>query len=256
MIIPSMTSREMYDNLINDQTKVNIKKEYYRKRSIKELRKSRHFPAYITYDYNIPASNNRYVIYFYAESRFCVDNPIVGSFCVFFEGNNRFVVTYCVRGYKHTPNSSISMIRQISAYTSHFFQRYNERFLKDNKMSSNEVACVYLSRNPAKNEIPIKVNEEINRNCQKYGECGQQAIRVRDGICFTHSGVQGLVSKDGDREKDKVESMCVVYTTFLSKSELSENQQIAIDNEHISCINQFVTDIQNESKDGVITLRL
>lgn len=242
----------MYDNLFKDWTKVNIRKEYYRNRAIKELKRSRKFPAYITYDYKIPTTQNQYVIYFYAENRFCVEKPTFGAFFVLFQDKQRFVIDCIAREYKHTSDMPMTKIPQISAYTSHFFQRYNERFLKNKEMTSNEIACVYLSRNPTLKEFPIEVNEEINRNYQKYGEYGKQAFRVRDGICFTNSTVEGFKNRDGNREKDVIESMCVVYTSFVSKSELSESQQKAIDNGVISGLEL----LEKELIDATITPQL
>lgn len=70
MIVPTMSFSEIYDNIIKDRTKVNIKIEYLRAKAIKEFKKARKFPAYVIYNYKIPATNNEYVIYFHAKTRF------------------------------------------------------------------------------------------------------------------------------------------------------------------------------------------
>lgn len=78
---------------------------------------------------------------------------------LFIADKHRFVVQWGASGYKHTPDSKMVGVRQISAYTSHFFQRYRERFLKDESLSANDVAARYFSRNTT--VMPLQQNEGI-----------------------------------------------------------------------------------------------
>lgn len=250
-----MTYKEMYDHLAADKQKVDIKKESLLPKAIKSFRKEMRFPAWLLYEYKIPATNNQYIIYFYAESRAQAEKPTVDSFCILFDQKKRLVIKWGAGGYKHTPDGPITAIRQIHAYTSHFLQRYNERILKDESLVPNEVACRYLSRNTV--AMPILQNEDINRNHKKYGENGQQAIRVRDGICFTQSAIEGIMSEDGDRHKDKVDAMLILYTTFMNESKMTDSQRNAIFKEHLEKWTQFWhEDFPKQAKDGVITLKL
>lgn len=254
MIIPSMTYKEMYDNLAADKYKVDIKTEYLRPKAVKAFKSASTFPAWAIFDYKIPATNNHYVIFFYAENRVAIDKPTCDSFCILFDGNKRLIIKGGVARYKHAPNNQMLFIRQIHAFTSHFLQRYNERILKDKSLNSTENVCRFLSRNTEL--APIMMNEHINRNYDKYGDYGQQAYRVRDGICFAKSAVQGIISEDGDRGKDKIESSLVIYTTFMNESEMAKDQRTAIDKEHSERFTQYVDDLLKESKDGILTLRL
>ena len=249
-----MTYKEIYDHLAADKQKVDIKKEYLLSKAIKAFRKEPRFPAWQLYEYKIPATNNQYIIYFYAESRTRVEKPEVGSFCIVFNQKQRYVVQWGAGGYRHTPDSELTAIRQIHAYTPHFLQRYKERFLKDDSLTSNQVAARYLSRN--KDAMPLQQNDEINRNHEKYGKNGQYAFRVRDGICFSYSVVDGIESEDGDRHKDKINAIYICYTTFMNESKMTEGQRNAIFKEHREKWTQFWDDFQKEAKDGVITLTL
>ena len=244
----------MYDHLAADKQKVEIKKDYLLHKAIKNFRKASRFPAWELYEYKIPATNNQYIIYFYAKNRTCVDKPEVGSFCIMFNGKQRLVIKWGAGGYKHTPDSSIMSIRRIDAYTSHFLERYNERILKDESLTPNEIAVRYLTRNDI--AMPIEQNENINRNHEQYGETGKYAFRVRDGICFAQSMIDGIMSEDGDRHKDKVDAILVLYTTFMNESKMTDSQRNAIFKEHCEKWTQFYEDFQREAKDGVITLRL
>lgn len=244
----------MYDHLAADKQKVDIKKDYLLRKVIKSFRKASRFPAWELYEYKIPATNNQYIIYFYAENRTRTDKPEVGSFCILFNGKQKLVIKWGAGGYKHTPDSPIIGIRRIDAYTGHFLERYNERILKDESLTSDEVAVRYLTRNYI--AMPIEQNENINRNHERYGDAGQYAYRVRDGICFAQSMIDGIKSEDGDRHKDKVEAILVLYTTFMNESNMTDSQRNAIFKEHCTKWTQFYEDFQREAKDGIITLRL
>ena len=254
MILPTMTYKEMYDHLAADKQKVDIRKEYFMPKAVRAFKKKTKFPAWEIYEYTVPATNNKYVIYFYAESRLQAGKPEAGSFSIVYNGKNRFIVKWGAGPYKHTPDSDMMAVRQIHAYTPHFMQRYTERFLKDETLTANEVAARYLSRNTI--AMPLQQNDGINRNHEKYGEKGQYAFRVRDGVCFSYSLVDGIPSEDGDRHKDQIEALYICYTTFMNESGMQESQRMAIFAEHGKKWMQAYNDFQREAKDGGITLKL
>ena len=166
-----------------------------------------------------------------------------------FNDKQRFIIQWTAGGYKQTEDRPISFIRQIHAYTSHFLERYNERFLKNQSLKANDIACIYLSRNKL-GGMPITMNEEINRHLEKYG------YRVRDGFCFSRTAVEGTISEDRDRNKDKVNAMLVLYTTFMNEADMSNTQVSAINEGHYNTWLRCIQNIQQEDKDGVITIQL
>lgn len=240
MLVPSMTYKEMYDNLDMDYEKIKIKIDQLKSKAIKRLRKVHVFPAVEMFSYRIPSSNNLYNIFFYAGSRNCIDNPIVDFYCIFPVEKKKFYVRWIAGGYKHTPASDIVLVRQLHVYTHHFFDRFNERIIKDSKMDTESIACLYFGRN--REMIPIKVNKEINRNYDKYGSGGRQAFRVKDGFCFTRSIVEGKMD-EGDANNDRIDSLCFVYTTFMNESSMSRVQRHAINNEHLIVLSRSMKNI-------------
>lgn len=62
MLLPTMTYKEMYDNLSKDLIK--IREDYFLSKAIKEFKKERRFPAWRWYEYTVPASQNKYIIFF------------------------------------------------------------------------------------------------------------------------------------------------------------------------------------------------
>lgn len=244
----------MYDHLSKDLNKIQIKKDCLFSKAIKEFKKAKRFPIYKWYEYTIPATQNKYIIFFYAESRKLIDKPYVGHFAVVFDRNKRFVIQLVAGGYKHTEDSPLILIRQVHVYSSHFFERYNERILKNKSLSANDIACIFLSRNNER--MPIKMNSDINKHIEGYGESAKFGYRVRDGFCFAREAVQGTVSEDGDRHKDKIDAMMVMYTTFMNESNMDKSQISAINKEHIRIWLQHIQDIHKQVKDGVVTLTL
>lgn len=253
MVTSSMTYKEMYDHLAADLEKVNYKLDYYLPKAVKEFRNARHFPVWKWYEYKVPSSNNKYILFYFAEDLSQIENPNKNFFVDMFFEKQRYVVKWGAGCYNHTPNCPMKLIRQIHAYTSHFLHRYNERFLKDDTLSSNDIACRYLSRN--KDIMPIKINEEINNNIEEYGEGAKQGFRVHDGICFTQSRLEGLFNEE-DRENDVVDAMLFVYTTFVSEYQMTDSQRSAIDKEHIEKLMQSYMAFEKEAIDGELTLKL
>lgn len=249
-----MTYKEMYNHLAEDLSKVKIKEDYLRPKAIREFKKERRFPAWRWYEYTIPATQNKYIIFFYAESRALIEKPQVDFFTVVFDNKKRFVIQWGANGYKHTEDSPLSLIRQIHAYSSHFLERYNERILKDKSLNANDVACRFLSRNTIK--MPITMNEEINKRLEQYGDGAKYGYRVRDGFCFAQSVIDGISSKDGDRRKDKVDAMFILYTTFMNESDMADTQLKAINKEHYNTCLKWNKYLHQEAKDGFIDLTL
>lgn len=247
-----MTYKEIYDNLAADSEKINIKKNYLLPKAIREFKKETVFPAWRWYEYKIPATMNTYIIFFYVESRNFIDKPECDCFCVHFEDKKRFVIKVDAIGYKQEGNP-LSLIRLIRVYTSHFFDRYNERLLKDNSIGSTDVACRYFSRN--KKEIPIEINEEINKNLKKHGESANYGSKIRDGFCFMRSAVQNVSNRGGDKN-DRLEAVMFMYTTFMNEAGMEVSQLSAIGRKVNDEWSRCIKLLQEEASNGEIELTL
>ena len=215
MIVANMNLHEVYDTLMGEMQKLDWKRDALRSKAEKEMDRQMGFQHsamafasaknYVMYDYKIPSSNDQYIIYFYREHPFA---PIQsGYLCVMFDGTKRFII-------KWTDWRSPA----IHVFTSHFLQRYKERFLKQPEMTANEVAVRFLSRNMEMK--PMTVDEHINKHIEKYGEFAGEGFLVSDGFCFKLSGKEYL---DG-----KASVGISFFTTFMPLSEMSRSQQEAI----------------------------
>ncbi len=232
----------MYDGLVTDAPKVQIRIDKSYSKAVRAFKKTRMFPAWYIDEYIIPASNNKYIIFYHAGNANEIEKPRKLSFCCVFSGNQRYVIRGMQMGYQHTPKCETIMLPQIHAYTSHFFQRYNERFLHKDNLSSNEIAGLFFLRNPF--TMPITLNEEVNKNYKEHGEHNNCGMRVPDGFCFTHTAIEGCKSEDGIHEHDKVDAMLVLYTTFMNESDMSDSQRTAINKEHYETFMRYESELR------------
>ena len=205
MIVANMNLHEVYADLMAEMSKLNWKRDALLQKAVGVLRKSVDFPAYVTYDYQMQSSRNQYIIYFYREHHMA---PILSSFlCVLFDDNKRYVIKWTDRG-----------VPEILILTSHFLQRYKERYLKLPDLTANEVAVRFLSRNTTFKLMPV--DERINKRIAEYGEFAGEGFLAPDGFCFKLSGEETIEGKDPIRIS--------FFTTFMPLSEMSDTQRDAI----------------------------
>lgn len=255
MITYSMTYKEMYEDFNKDRERLIYKvNHYYLPKAIKELSTSKSFPAWKKYDYVSPFTRNKYVIFYYAANSQDVNNPIKSVFSVVYYDTTLYIFKWLVSGYRHTPEREIEGVRTIYIYTQHFLQRYNERFLKDNTHDIFDVAINFIARNPE--NLPINITKGINRNIEKYGNDGKRGFKVKDGICFAMSAIEGQASEDGDKNKDIVDAIVVLFTTFVPESQMTPEQQEAVLQENWDKWIHYCETFMKESKNGELTVKL
>lgn len=241
MILPSMSFKEMHDCLVTDSKKVQIRIDKIRPKVIKYFKKSVSFPKWYIDEYRIPSTNNQWVVFYYVRNVGEIEKPSYTSFCIMFSDNQRYVISDLMMGYQHTPKCDTIMLPHVLVYTSHFFQRYNERFLHKENLSANEIAGLYLIRNP--NVMPIKLNEKINKNFKEHGEHNHQGMRVNDGFCFTKTILEGKKSEDDIYEHDRVDAMLVLYNTYMNENDMTDTQRTAINKGHIETLKHCFDDL-------------
>ena len=204
MIVANMNLHQVYADLMGEMGKLDWKRDALLKKAVNVLRRSEEFPASVMYDYQVQTSKNQYIIYFYREHPFA---PVLaGYLCVLFDGNKRYVIKWTDKG-----------VPEILILTSHFLQRYKERFLKQ-ELTANEVAVRFLSRNRMLK--PMAIDERINKRIEEYGEFAGEGFLTQDGFCFKLSGEETIESEDPVRIS--------FFTTFMPLSEMSDSQREAI----------------------------
>ena len=230
MIVANMNLHEVYADLIGEMGKLDWKRDALLNKAVNILRRSEEFPASVMYDYQIQTSKNQYIIYFYREHPFA---PVLsGYLCVLFDGSKRYIIKVankreesqaCMNSSeREQPRPEVKWtdkgIPEILILTSHFLQRYKERFLKQPELSANVVAVRFLSRNRTLRIIPV--DERINKRIEEYGEFAGEGFLAQDGFCFKLSGEETISGDDPVRIS--------FFTTFMPLSEMSDVQREAI----------------------------
>lgn len=218
MIVANMNLHEVYANLMREMPKLEWKRDALLRKSVNQMKRSVEFPSFVMYDYKSPSINNQYIIYFYQEHPFA--SVMSGFLFVMFDGNKRFIIKWTDKG-----------IPEIHILTSHFLQRYKERFLKQPELTANEVAVRYLSRNFTMRIMPV--DERINKHIKKYGEFAGEGFLVQDGFCFKLSGEETV---DGEEQPVRIS----FFTTFMPLSEMSDSQREAIFEECMNDVDALV----------------
>ena len=205
MIVANMNLHEVYADLMGEMSKLDWKRDALLRKAVNVLKRSEQFPASVMYDYQIQTSKNQYIIYFYREHAFA---PVLsGYLCVLFDDSKRYIIKWTDKG-----------VPEILILTSHFLQRYKERFLKQPELSANEVAVRFLSRNRTLRIMPV--DERINKRIEEYGEFAGEGFLAQDGFCFKLSGEETISGEDPVRIS--------FFTTFMPLSEMSDVQREAI----------------------------
>ncbi|MBR5863447.1 MAG: hypothetical protein IKY76_02690 [Alistipes sp.] len=255
MIRECTTHKEIYYELAADLKKVELRMEQLYPKAIKEFKKEKKFPAWRWYEYNIPSSGNEYIIFFYAESRFRIETPTQDYFGIDYDGHKRLIIKGYTDIYQRDFESKPYAIRAIDAFTNHFLERYKERCLKNENLSTNDIACIFFSRNRGE-RTSIEITKEINRRIEKYGPHAQIGFKITDGFCFAQSAVVGEIDESGDHSKDKAEARISIFTTFMDTQSLADTQINAINKGREDAWENMFEIFAKEAKNGILSLKL
>lgn len=252
MIVPSMTNLEICDALFSDRPKLQIRAKALIPKMAKQFKKERIFPAWKWADYTHQTSRNRYLISFCAPTLAQADNPIIDYIAFMEEDHQKIVIQWGCWPYRKFGSMEVIMMRAISYYCPHFFIRYRERVWKNLDISYNELLCRYFSRN--KVNIPIEMNEEIQRNYKEYGEAAAVSFQEPDGVCFIRHWCEGDEFSIGTENSDAI--AVVYYMTIVTNSMMSELQNKAIGKEGRRYLIDYYKRLYEDAKKDAIFRRL
>ena len=224
MIVTSMSNLEIYNALSADLPKLKIRAQALLPKMVKQFKRDRRFPSWKWAEYIHQGSRNRYLITFFAPSAAQADKPIIDSIAFLEDNAQKIVIKWGVWPYRKYGSLDGIGVRAIYYYSSHFFSRYRERVWGNENIPYEELLCRYFSRN--KNHIPIEMNEEINRNYEKYGDDASMLFQQPEGICGISHWFEGDELSIGT---DKCDVIAVVYyRTIMTSSMFKEHQKKAI----------------------------
>lgn len=188
MIVPSMNSQELYNEIFSDY-KIVERKAYYLGLSLRRAAvKSKHKHVREILNYKSKQHNNWIII---------VDRA-VASF-----------INYSTVYYrdKHGLNgvSVSSNDLTLTHYTSHFIERYNERFMKAPNLSKLDLLKQFVTKNPV--EAIADITDDETMECEIFG-------RFRDGVGL---GFKEVFSEAGNE--------IIHFKTFISNEMILDGQR-------------------------------
>lgn len=216
MIVPTMSYPEIYRVLENAAPKIRYKTEQLRPKAVKYFtREVWNYPAWKTYDYTIPATNDTYVIFFYAADAVSAEKPMAGSFCFLRHWNpwQVMLVSEMAPELIAVPLK----IKFLYAYTSHFFDRYRERQLKNTGLPIMEAICRFFSKNALfvnlcepDNRLWTAMKDDITQE-RIEGRC---ALQIMDGLELA----QAWETRRPDASEEELPDMIAYKAlTFISR---------------------------------------
>lgn len=218
-----MSYREIYDALLADREKLQIKAKALIPKMIKQFKKDGKFPAWKWAEYTHQRSLNKFLIIYFVPSADQVDNPKVTWVAFMEEDRQRVVIEWGCWPYRRYGAMEVIMTRSISLFCPHFFKRYRERVLHNSNMPYNDLLCRYFSRNLS--AIPLKLSEEIQRNYKQYGEYSY-SFEQADGISFVQHAMEGDELTIGTPEDNTLG--ITLYYTIVTNAMMTEIQKNAV----------------------------
>lgn len=188
MIVPAMNSQELYKEIFNDYLIVE-RKAYYlglslRRAAVKS--KQKHVREIIHYK---SSHHNNWII---------IVDRAVASFI------NYLTVYYRDRHGLNGVSVSSNHLT-LTHYTPHFLDRYNERFLKDPKLSKLDLLKQFIANNPV--EAVADITDSETKQCEIFG-------RFRDGVGL---GFKEVFSEAGNE--------IIHFKTFISNEMILDSQR-------------------------------
>lgn len=187
MIVPAMTSQELYKEIHTDLEIVFRKAGYLTSGLRREAVKSKAKYVQKIFDYK----SNRYNRWFIVVDYF-VKQP---SFTVIVY----YLDEYGLNGIRVNCNN-----KSLTHFTSHFLDRYNERFLRQENLSKLELLKRFIPKNPIEVIKSVADNDTINNRI--FG-------RFKEGIGL---GFDEVLSEEGKEIHH--------FKTFISNEMIYESQ--------------------------------
>ena len=203
MILNTMTYEQIHREIANDFRDVL---DYY-KRSLatkvsKLACKSPFYPFRRFEFYTHPKSRNNYTYFCIVNKHSLWKNPEVVVFCEYEGKFGKEIITVAV-GNDHMTGRQILYT---SVFQAHFFKRYYERFIKDERSEYDKIA-IFLARNAG--ALPLG-KEAVSVNEPEEPGYNNVALLNIDGLCLGKRSIEN--------------HGIIIYKTFVPLNELYQAQ--------------------------------
>ena len=231
MITQTMTPVEMFNNIVSDIKGLRYWIDKNKPKAVKKFSKQIKFPMIDIVEYEHQKSKNNYLLLYYKQK----GNPLVKekALLVYCCGLDKYYIDLCpfYDVYDINITSPIAFF-----YSSHFFNRYRERVLRNENLAMSEVIGNYFSR--LTNINLLDINDKIIKNYkEKYGELSF-AVLTNEGLCLGERGIHGSEHPCVKNIVTKVDVN--IFKTFIPKNMLTNEQEEALMEEELKYIDRYM----------------
>lgn len=173
MIVSTMTEQEIRKELLVAKESTYSKLEIYKKKFRSLVLRSSTFP--VSAFYECAAKNgNKVIVGLNASKRGQHSEPNVGLYCIYERREGKYAAVW-------------SLGDKIIIYAPHFFDRYQDRILKNNSLQRSEVIKEFFKHNWG--QVGLEINDEVEAVFKCFeGHYSDEVISlvyaVSDGYCF------------------------------------------------------------------------
>lgn len=199
MIVPAMTIQEIHKEVFEDLTNLRYKFDEYRKDFRQTVLRNSRYPLTKSYYYKTREKNNLFYIDFTALKRSAWKNPIMSLHCIYSRPEGKYAVALSVD------------MNMITVYPPHFFNRYQERILKDASITNEEIIRHYF-----KNDWGY-TGAVVDEDYKSVYHCFENDDK-NDKISFVAATSQGYCF--GEKQAN-----VNIIKTIISEDMLFENQK-------------------------------
>ena len=209
-----MTYEQIYREISHDFRDVlNYYERTIKPKVCKSAQKSKLYPWRKFDFYTHPKSRNNYVYFSIVKKHSLWKDPEPTLFCEYEGKGGKEIITAAIWKDRRTFQPTL----MLSVFQPHFFQRYMERFLKNNELEYDKIA-IFLARNAGALQISSEAvsAKELLKDEPGYNNA---ALLNLDGLCL------GKVSRENPN--------IYIYKTFIPFDELFDKQNEKVFPEYI-----------------------
>lgn len=186
MIVPSMSLREIHNELKSDYSNVVTKKDLFYKEFRRMVLKASNFPFTKTREYTTPIKKNLFIITFSAPSRGYEKKPEYSAYVVYNTAEGKYLASLIIQ-------QDI-----VTIYAPHFFRRYRERILKNDSITNDEIIRNYIKKD--RGFTGVFVTKQVEACFKSFEEQHQEepvnfAGATSDGYCFGFKEGNNIIVK-------------------------------------------------------------
>lgn len=134
MIVNSMTLQEIRLELFKDLPAVLLKISYFKKEFRRKVLKTSRFPYSVSCEVKTGRRKNFFTIILVARKRGDAKDPFLNIYGIYDRPEGSYAAAFAIRD------------AAILIYPPHFFKRYRERIVKDDKLSNKQLIHLYFTK--------------------------------------------------------------------------------------------------------------